>query len=61
MNKYHYDNAIFVDDNENNLKTALNDKRINTMLALWGNPQPGLKGYLEQEAIEKIKNYCISR
>lgn len=61
MEKYNIQSAIFVDDNYNNLKTTENNPNIENILALWGNSQPNLSGYNQEEAIEKIKNYCISK
>ncbi len=53
--------AIFVDDNNNNLKTCNNYPQIKQILALWGNSQPELKGYSQTEAFEEIKNYFKSK
>jgi len=60
MNKNNFNSAIFVDDNMNNLKTVQNNN-VKTILALWGNTQPGDMGYNQQEAINEIKNYFISK
>ena len=65
MNEYMlqngYSEAIFVDDNNNNLKTCDNYPNIKQILALWGNAQPNLKGYSQVEALDEIKNYFISK
>ena len=61
MQQNNIQSAIFVDDNYNNLKTTENIPNIENILALWGNSQPNLSGYNQEEAIEKIKNYCISK
>lgn len=50
-----FDSAIFVDDNNNNLKTCDKYPQIKQILALWGNAQPNLKGYNQIEAIKEIK------
>ena len=60
LQKYGFDNAIFVDDNMNNLKTADN-KNVKTILALWGNTKPGDIGYQQDEAIKEIKSYLDSK
>ena len=60
MLRNNFKSAIFVDDNINNLKTVQN-KNVKTILALWGNTQPDDVGYTQNEAIEEINNYCISR
>ena len=59
MNKNKYDSAIFVDDNINNLKTV-QSANVETILALWGNTQPGDTGLNQDEAISRINNYLIS-
>ena len=60
MKQNGFNSAIFVDDNYNNLKTVQNEK-IENILALWGNSQPGMDGYNQKEAIDKINNYFISK
>ena len=55
MEKHGYQEAIFVDDNINNINSCKNIQNIETILALWGNCGPDSKGYSEKEAIEKIK------
>lgn len=57
MNKNGFDEAIFVDDNNNNLKTCDNYSNITQILALWGNSQPNLKGYNQAQAIDKINQF----
>ena len=63
MNEYMiqngFDSAIFVDDNNNNLKTCDKYSNIKQILALWGNAQPYLKGYSQQEAFLEINNYFL--
>ena len=60
MAKNNYQTAVFVDDNINNLKTVQNSN-IEKILALWGNTEPGDKGYNQKEAITIIKDYFISK
>lgn len=57
MEQNDYKEAIFVDDNNNNLKTCDEYSRIKQILALWGNCQPNLNGYSEKSAFEEIKNF----
>ena len=57
MNKNGFDEAIFVDDNNNNLKTCDNYSNITQILALWGNSQPNIKGYNQAQAIDKINQF----
>ena len=59
MQKNGFSGAIFVDDNNNNLKTCDKYPRIKQILALWGNAQPYLKGYSQQEAFLEIENYFL--
>lgn len=59
MNKNNFDEAIFVDDNNNNLKTCEKYSNITQILALWGNSQPNSTGYSQAQAIEKINNFFI--
>lgn len=51
--------AIFVDDNYNNLKTCDKYSNIKQILALWGNCQPNLKGYSQNQALDEIKNFFL--
>lgn len=60
MQKNNKKSAIFVDDNINNLKGFENSK-IDTILALWGNNSPDDVGLNQNEAIQRIKDYFISR
>ena len=55
MHKNGFNSAVFVDDNNNNLKTCDKYPQIKQILALWGNAQPNLKGYSQIEAINEIK------
>ena len=57
MNKNGFEKAIFVDDNDNNLNTCAEFKNIEQILALWGNSQPGLAGYNQKEAFDKITDF----
>ena len=57
MKENGYKEAIFVDDNNNNLKTCDNYPQIKQILALWGNSQPNLVGFNQQEAILKIREF----
>ena len=59
MQKNGFSGAIFVDDNNNNLKTCDKYPQIKQILALWGNAQPYLKGYSQQEAFLEIENYFL--
>ena len=54
-----FENAIFVDDNINNLNTVCNNN-VKKILALWGNTEPDDVGYSQEEALNEIKNYLIS-
>jgi phosphoglycolate phosphatase-like HAD superfamily hydrolase len=56
-----FESAVFVDDNNNNLKTCNNYPQIRQILALWGNAQPNLDGYNQEEAFSEIKNYFKSK
>ena len=56
MKENHKNEAIFVDDNTNNLKNIKNSKII-TMLALWGNNAPNETGFEQFEALDKIKKF----
>ena len=57
MCKNNFKEAIFVDDNYNNLKTCDNYSNIIQILALWGNAQPNLSGYTQETAILEIKKF----
>ncbi|MBQ4647073.1 MAG: hypothetical protein IJB79_06965 [Candidatus Gastranaerophilales bacterium] len=57
MRKNNFEEAIFVDDNNNNLKTCDKYSNIKQILALWGNSQPNLDGYNQEEAIVEIKKF----
>ena len=61
MTKNGFENAIFVDDNNNNLKTCDKYPQIKQILALWGNSQPDLEGYNQTEAFEEIRSYFKSK
>lgn len=58
-----YREAVFVDDNINNLKSVEKHNNITPILALWGNTEPKSKkydfSYDQTEAIKKIKTYCM--
>lgn len=60
MKKNNYTDAIFVDDNINNLK-SVQSKNVKTLLALWGNTGPQDAGYNQNEAISVIYDYLISK
>lgn len=55
MSENGYSEALFVDDNNNNLKTCDKYPNIKQILALWGNCQPNLSGFNQEEAINEIK------
>ena len=57
MEKNGFNEALFVDDNNNNLKTCDKYSKIKQILALWGNCQPNLLGFSQSEAINEIKNF----
>ncbi len=57
MRKNNYNNAVFVDDNVNNIMPCKKYKNIKTILALWGNTAPSSVGYTQKEAIIEIINY----
>jgi len=59
MEQNGFKEAIFVDDNNNNLKTCDKYPNIKQILALWGNCQPNLKGYSEKQAFNEIKNFFL--
>jgi len=60
MLKNGFSKAIFVDDNNNNLKTCDKYENIEQILALWGNSQPNLAGYNQKEAFDKIINFFFN-
>ena len=52
------ENALFVDDNSNNLRPAASIPNLTCLLAGWGNIAIGEKGYSEEEILDIIrKNY----
>lgn len=57
MKKNGFSEAIFVDDNNNNLKTCDKYPFIKQILALWGNSQPNISGYSQDSAINEIKKF----
>lgn len=57
MNQNGFNEAIFVDDNYNNLKTCDKYPKIKQVLALWGNSQPNIIGYQQNQAIQEILNF----
>ena len=61
MNEYMVQNAyreaLFVDDNYNNLKTCDKYPTITQILALWGNSQPNIEGYQQKQALEAINTF----
>lgn len=57
MEQNGFKEAIFVDDNYNNLKTCDKFLNIKQILALWGNSQPNLIGYNQKEALDEIKMF----
>lgn len=57
MKEKGYLKALFADDNYNNLKSCDNYPQIGQILALWGNSQPGLKGYDQNGAIAEIRSF----
>ena len=60
MQEHNIKEAIFVDDNSNNLQSTANNPKIKNILALWGNTVPNAEGYTQQQAQEEI-GYFISR
>ena len=60
MRKTGFNEAIFVDDNINNLNTA-NNPNIKTILALWGNCEPNSTGYSQDEAIKTIQFHLLNQ
>lgn len=56
MEKNSKKSAIFVDDNINNLKN-INNPKIKTVLALWGNNAPGDTGLDQNQAVKEIKEF----
>ena len=57
MEKNNYSEALFIDDNSNNLNPCKNYPQIKTLLALWGNIAPGEQGVNQQEALLEIKKF----
>jgi len=57
MLKNNYKEAIFVDDNYNNLKTCDEYPNIKQIHALWGNAQPNSNGYSQEKALEIINDF----
>lgn len=57
MKENGFEEAIFVDDNFNNIKPALNCPKIKTILALWGNSEPNKEGLEQKEAFHLINNF----
>lgn len=52
-----FNKAIFIDDNYNNLKTCDKYPNIKQILALWGNAQPNLAGYEQNQAVKEILEF----
>lgn len=57
MDEHGYKKALFVDDNNNNLK--INNPNIKPLLALWGNNEPNSKGFSQKEAVSEIKKFFL--
>lgn len=57
MNKNKFSKALFVDDNYNNLKTCDKYSNIKQILALWGNSQPNMDGYQQEQAFDIINDF----
>lgn len=57
MFKNNLNEAIFVDDNSNNLASTLNNSKIRNILALWGNCEPNSIGLNQKEAIKTIQDF----
>lgn len=57
MKQNNYSEAIFVDDNPNNIITCDNYKNIKTILASWGNGGVDSKGLSQEEAIFEIESF----
>ena len=57
MQENNYTDAIFVDDNINNIMPCKKYKNIKTILALWGNTAPNSKGCSQDEAIKTIVEF----
>ena len=55
MNKNGIKDAVFVEDNENNLNLCKNIKNLKLCLAGWGYVSPRAKGMTEEEIISVIK------
>ena len=54
MNKNGIKDAVFVEDNENNLNLCKNIKNLKLCLAGWGYVSPRAKGMTEEEIIHRI-------
>ncbi len=57
MEENNFNKAIFVDDNPNNIKSCHDNKKIETILASWGNCGLDNKGMNQKEAVLKIKEF----
>ena len=57
MEEKGYSEALFVDDNSNNLTPCKKYPQIKTILASWGNIAPEDKGLDEKETIEEINKF----
>lgn len=57
MDKNSFNQAIFVDDNSNNIQPTKNNPKIQGLLALWGNCEPNSEGYTQKEALELIEKF----
>ena len=57
MEEKGYSEALFVDDNSNNLTPCKKYPQIKTILASWGNIAPEDKGLDEKEMIEEINKF----
>ncbi len=55
MDKNNFKQAIFVDDNQNNLD--YNNEKIFSILALWGNCPPNVKGCNQKSTLEKVASF----
>lgn len=57
MQKNNIEEALFIDDNSNNLIPCEKYPKIKTLLALWGNTAPEDKGVSQKEALIEIKKF----
>ncbi len=57
MEKEGYEEALFIDDNSNNLTPCQKYPQIKTLLASWGNIAPEDKGVCQEDAVDKIKKF----